>query len=69
MLGRESGRPSVAGSMRCPPRKSSSMNFMYASNESVWWSIVPVFAYGEIMRPGTRIPYPASSTRGGAMWS
>src|SRR5205807_1430526 len=26
-FGRRSGRPSVAGSMRCPARKSSSMNF------------------------------------------
>ena len=26
-LGRESGRPSVLGFKRCPPRKSSSMNF------------------------------------------
>src|SRR2546430_9010417 len=33
--GRESGRPSVNGSNRCPRRKSSSMNLTYASKLSV----------------------------------
>src|SRR5215510_13847587 len=55
-LGRESGRPSVAGSRRAPPRKSSSMNLRYASNDTVWESISPRRAYGLITRPGTRIP-------------
>src|SRR5581483_6441174 len=55
-VGRESGRPSVAGSSRRPPRNRSSTNFRYASNDSVWWSIVPGFAHALISRPGTRIP-------------
>ena len=38
-VGRGSGRPSVRGSRRWPPRKSSSMNFAYASKLSVWWSM------------------------------
>src|SRR5436853_557157 len=41
MSGRESGRPSVDGSIRSPERKSSSMNFRYASKLSVWWSMYP----------------------------
>jgi len=34
-----SGRPSVFGLSRTPPRKSSSMNLRYASLLSVWWSM------------------------------
>jgi len=34
-VGRGSGRPSVLGLRRCPPMKSSSMNFRYASKLSV----------------------------------
>ena len=37
--GRGSGRPSVVGSSRWPSRKTSSMNFRYASKLSVWWSM------------------------------
>ena len=33
--GRGSGRPSVCGSMRCPLRKSSSINFTYASKLNI----------------------------------
>jgi hypothetical protein len=42
--------------MRAPPRKSSSMNFRYASKLSVWWSTYPRLAYGLITRAGTRMP-------------
>ena len=60
--GRGSGRPSVLGSIRWPPRKSSSMNLLKASNESTWWSMWPRRAYGLITSAGTRMPYPLPST-------
>src|SRR6266702_4754995 len=47
-VGRGSGRPSVLGSSRALPRKSSSMSFR--------WSMKPFLAYGEITSPGTRRP-------------
>jgi hypothetical protein len=55
--------------MRSPPRKSSSMNFRYASKLSVWWSTKPLRAYGLITSAGTRRPYPEASTDGGGTWS
>ena len=40
------------GSMRAPPRKSSSMNFRYASWLRVWWSTNPRLAYGLMTSAG-----------------
>ena len=45
------------------------MNRSVESVDSVWWSIMPLCAYGLITSPGTRSPSPWAFSEGGTTWS